>query len=787
MKPNNFFRNAGLVLFRAQIITGLILGICALYAMKRHVEAKYFLSQIDLGARHSSGASFYASKKKLFVGQRLSLTDVRKHLESTNFVLSDDSTVPGSYSVSGGDILEITPRLPEFQPVTIKFSRDRISRIDVSPTQLNPTSGEVADTTIEPVPLGALILSIDGDEHSKMFVRRYTVQFADFEQTDLFTAVLASEDTLFMQHNGTRFDRVVVNMLPGRTAGGSSITAQVIKNAVSLDKTHAVTRKIDELFLASALEQQLSKEDILTLYVNNVFLGGGKGSPNVYGFLAAAEEYFGKRSIADLTLDETCTLVAMLPQPNAFLNQVKRDEYHKLTASRNRVLRRLNESWPNKYPRELVEAAQQTPLRFVSRPYVEQPLDVLSRQFVDYATSKQPLIDLESLPPTEYSGLHFFTSIDPDLTQAAQRILSERIPLIERRFPALQPNGCDGQPDRLLGAIVAVNPESGEIVVMSGGAGGKDSVKYAKLALNAREAPASTIKPLWIALALAEGTIAGGARYTGASVLDPANASLEGWTPRMGLHGAGRPRTKLAVSADDYFVHTLGLIGIEKGKSFFEHLTGNSVTNPSGQFALGFGAGTEVSPLSWTKAFTIFNNGSMTDLRPISQVYLDGKEITFNTRAPIKMVDPGAAYVTTQMMRSVLGFGLDGIHGTGRRAFSSTGLDPNRLEMAGKTGSGPSGVWMVSVSPKLVVAVLLTYQCHSQIKNARLMYSTDTAAVIWAAFIKAVQKYQPDLISGRFQRPANVREVRINPETGCQSANGINEFFIDGTVPSPCR
>lgn len=730
MKRIRPFRNAGSVFLRAHIIAGLVLGCAALYVVKRHAEAKYFLSQIDLRARNSSGASFYANKKKLSVGQRLSLADVRQHLESTNFALSDDGQ-PGSYSIHDGDTLQINPRLPEFQPVRIKFSRGRISKIHISETQLNSMSGEVIETTIEPIPLGAFILSIDGDEHSKMFVRRYTVQFPDVAQTDLFRAVLASEDTLFMQHNGTRFDRILKNMLPGRSAGGSSITAQVIKNAVSLDKTHAVTRKVDELFLASALEQELSKEEIFTLYANNVFLGGGKGWPNVYGFLAAAEEYYGKRSLTDLTLAETCTLVAMLPQPNAFLNQVKRGDYEKLTESRNRVLKRLNETWPDKYSKAVIEAAQQVPLQLASQQYVEQPLDVLSRPFIDYATGKQPLLDLEALPPTEYSGLHFYTSIDPDLMQAAQKIIRDRIPSIQRRFPPLKTNGCNGQQDRLLGAIVAINPTSGEITAMSGGAGGDDSVKYAKFALNAREAPASTIKPLWLALALAEGKVSG-----------------------------DEPRAKLAVSDDDYFKDLLRLVGVEDCKKLFERLTGNAVASPGDQLALGFGSGTEVSPLIWAKAFTIFNDGSMIDPRPISHVYLDGKEIPVRARPATNMIDPHVAYMTTQMMRSVLGFGANGSNGTARHAFSKTGLHADEVEMGGKTGSGPSGVWMMSVSPKLVVAVLLTYQCHSEIKNARLMYSSDTAAMIWADFIKAVQKYRPDLISGRFRESTSVRDSK---------------------------
>jgi membrane peptidoglycan carboxypeptidase len=778
------------VLTPALLVAALLLTASAGYVQKRHIEAEQFLDQIDLRARNTNGATFYASKKRLFVGQGLSRFDVVEHLQSVNYAHADEPGQPGSYTLQGTNSLLITPRTVEFEPLSISFRRDRIAKIVVTADTPEAQPREVKETSLEPVSLGAFITSIEGDEASKMFVRRYIAQTADFKGTQLFYAILASEDTSFMDHNGTRFDRILLNLLPGRRGGGSSITAQVIKNAVSLDRTHAVTRKLDEVFLASALERRMSKDEILTLYVNNVFLGGGLGSPNVYGFVAAAEEYFGKKAIRELSLSEACTLVGMLPRPGFFLRQVKKGDYGQLTAARDRVLRRLTETWPKRYPASVTEAATKEVVRFVSKPYVEQPMDILARGFVDYAARQQPLLVLNDLPPVEYSGLRLYTSIDPDLMRESQRLLNVRLPGIEQRFPPLRRAACDGQEERLLGAVIALNPRTGEVIAMSGGSGGKNGVKYANFALNAVDAPASTIKPFWVAQALSGAGLPGGGRFTAASIVDPTHASLGGWRPDSGIGGPGRPRTKLAASADDFAVYLLKLIGTENGRQLYRTVTGSNVADPTGQFSIGFGAGTEVSPLNLARAYTVFgNNGVLADISPISQIYLNGSEVTPTRRPAARVFDEGAAYVTVQMMRSVMGYGPDGRHGTARGALAQAGLAPEQIEIAGKTGSGPHSVWMVSVSPRLVVAVWLGYLCRSPIKNSESMYARDTAASVWGEFIKSVHKYRPDLLEGWFERPSNVTEVGINPRRGCRSDNAgsIKEFFVTGTEPILCK
>jgi membrane peptidoglycan carboxypeptidase len=371
-----------------------------------------------------------------------------------------------------------------------------------------------------------------------------------------------------MSHKGVRYGRLLVSLLKqalGKRGGGSTLTAQVVKNAVSLDASQRYLRKLDELFMSVALEQKMSKEEIFTLYVNDVYLGSPKNSPSLYGFLAAAEIYFEKHQLKDLTLNEACTLVAMLPKPQAFVNAAQQGDYADLTKYRNRVLRLLNENWGEKYPPEVIEAVRRERVSFSLRPtYTEQPIDIVSRGFVNYASHQQPLLELKNLPPTEYAGLHVYCSLDPDLSKEAQRVLSRHIPDVERRFPPAKRGTCYGNDDRMLGAIIAIDPRSGGIVTMSGGGGGNDGVQFSSLALNALGAPASTSKPFWVTKALSEASLPDGTRYTAASIVDPRRLSIAGWSPRIGTGAPERVRALLSASRDDFAAYTLNLIGRRK-------------------------------------------------------------------------------------------------------------------------------------------------------------------------------------------------------------------------------
>lgn len=775
------------------IAISIIAASLTILVRHRYNQAVATLNGIDLRARNVGGTVFYANKKQLFVGQQLTRKEVVEHLEGIHFNQSNENGQPGTFKLSGPDTLQITPRLAEFQPITVTFRRDRISKIVATPTEFIATSGDVKETAIEPETLGAFITTIKDRPTAPMFVRRHTVQAGDIMGTDLMFAILASEDATFMSHNGVRYGSLLAGLLKqvlGQRRGGSTLTAQVVKNAVSLDASQRYTRKLDELFLSVALEQRMSKDEILALYVNDVYLGNPKNSVSLYGFLAAAEMYFGKDELKTLTLNETCILVAMLPKPQAFVNAAEQSNYADLIDYRNRVLERLNVNWPSKYSSEVVEATKRQPVQLTLRSaFTEQPVDAVSRGFVDYASQQQPLVEMKNLPPTEYSGLHVYCSVDPDLMKEGQRILSQQLPEIERRFPPTRQGTCNGGDDRLLGTIIALDPRNGEIVAMVGGAGGRDGLQFSKLALNAVGSPASTVKPFWVTKALTEVQLPDGARYTAGSTIDPRNAQIDGWSPRIGTGKVGRVRTLLSMSADDFAAYTVGRIGLTKSANFYEELTGIKVAEPHGQLSIGFGSGTEVSPLALARAYSIFSrDGSLPETSAISTVYLDGVNQEINRKLPKPVADGNATFITAQMLRSVVGYGVDGRLGTARAAFLRTGVSSD-AQIGGKTGSGPSDVWMISVSPRLVIVVWLGYQCRTEIKRYGQLYAADTAALVWSEFMKSVNRFRPQLLAGEFLKPPDVIETTIDPARGCgsQRRDGIKEFFIRGTEPLPCN
>jgi len=772
-KINSFlsFKNLSTVF----LIASLAMLPLAAFISVKSIQAEKTLDSVNLEARKSSGAGFYARAKRIFAKQAYKRIEIVNYLESVDYVQTEDIHRPSGFILLGKDSLLVIPQRTGFKKLKILFANNRIQRINIFDPESNRTLDEVASAELEGAALGTFISTIDGETKKKMFVRRYPLHFEDFKDTHLYYAILGSEDSLYMSHNGNRFDRIISNIVFRRKGGASSLDAQVVKNAVSLDKSRSLSRKIDEMFTAAELERRFTKEEIFTLYVNHVFLGSTAGSPNIYGFLAAARQYFGKEKIEDLTLNETAVLVALLPEPSNLIEQFQESNVKKLTELRDRVLNRMNIVFPKRYPADLIIAAKGEEIRFVAQIQQERPLDIISRPFVELVSLQQPMLKLNNLDPTEYSGLVISTSIDAEFMRAGQKLLNDSIPKIEARFPPANNKRCNERPNQLLGAIVAIDPSNGEIIAFLGSGGGKDGVKFSKLALNSMSPFASDIKPLWVVKAMESGSTYHNSKITPITL--------------MGAHNSGRLRTKLAESDNDIASQLFTSIGSKQARNFFQNLTGNKPSSPDEQFSHGFGAGTEISPLRLSYIYTLFaKNGALVEPNSISQVTLDGQNIEFERPTPRQIVEPGPSFITTQLLRSVVGFGPDGINGTARKAFLKTDFSPNQIEIAGKTGSGPSSVYMVSVSPKLVITVWLGYQCPTEVKNSSELYAGDTAAEIWADFLKIVNKSRPDLLTGEFAKPSDVEAVEVNLKRRCRlkSAKGFKEYFLKDQLPDFC-
>lgn len=744
-----------------------------------------FVKRLDLRGRGDiSGAVFYASPKRLFPGQTLAREALVEHLKRINFIESGDNR-PGTYRLVGRDGLVINSRLPELPSVAVTFRRGRVQHIEAA-------SGSRLDgAEVEPETLATFVRTIQSEDEVKRFLaRRYVVPTEEVINSPLSYAVLAAEDDTFMSHHGVRFPHLVLAAFQGR--GGSTITMQVIKNAVSLDASNSYARKLNEIYLATALEGRISKEEIFRVYANHTYMGSIPGGFALYGYAAAAEEYFGKRDLRALTLGEACVLAGMTHGPNRYVGAARKGDYGDLTERRNWVLERLNQEWPEQFTREAVEAVKREQVRFVfnSRRASDSQLDKVSSEFVEYARRNPASVPMDALPPTDYSGIHVFTSIDSDLMLAGQRILSERLMQIERQSPPVNERTGSPAADRLLGSLVALNPQTGEIIAMVGGAGGRDGQQYSSIAINALGAPASTVKPPLVAFALDGARLPDGERMTAASYVAPSEGRVGRWSPGLGVGAPCRVRLCFSRSDDGFAALTLDSIGLERGAAFYRSLSSVAPDPPTGKLAIGFGDHLEISPLRQALIYSIFaNGGAQAEPKSVSSVYQNGNRLPLPPPQPRRpAVSAGAAFITAQMLRSVVGWGADGAAGTAARLpFARDYLRSHpEIELGGKTGSGPQGTWMVSVGPHLVVVAWVGYQNHSQFARAEEVMASQTAALIWSDFMTEVRDRRPDLLQGKFRRPQDVREATIDPARGCLTDGGVSEFFLAGALPAPC-
>jgi membrane peptidoglycan carboxypeptidase len=798
MKPAKKFTALALL-----IVMVLTSGTC-FWLHTRFVRAAEYINRLNLELNPFTGAEFGAHPKPIAVQQAIARADLINHLKRINYTDNGSPAQPGSYRLDGQDRLTLWSRRPEFKSARIEFKGEVVAAIYTLPA----TDGQGAEAPaqmmlVEPEMLGAFVPNQKEEANKNpLFARRFPVAWSALEGQHIYYAVVAREDRDFETHHGVSWKgmaRAVVSKLQGgHSGGGSTITIQVVKNFITGDWKMSLFRKVDELFYAAALETRLAKKDIFLLYANGIYMGAGSGSP-LYGFSAAADEYFGKGDLR-LTLNEACVLSIMINRPGYYLEEAAKGNYEPLRERRADLLDAMHQQWPDRYPLSVIAAVKTEPIRFTQRRTDQKsPLDNLSEPFALWAIHQQPLQSLKtSLPPEEYARLRFYCTMDADLMRESSRLISSRIPVFEKRFPAASTD--PENPNPMLASIIALDPRNGEVIVMSGGAGGSDGYKFARPAIQAKARIASAWKPFLQALAFEQrATLENGQPMTPASFVDASGYAVNGWHPLFGLKPPGRLRTLLAASGNDYSTFLTARLGLPTTVVFFQQVFGQSINNPTGEVCIGLHPEMTVSPLKLATAYTMFARGGyIIEPKPFTSLYLDDRPLELAENQTRSLLRAEATYLTAQMMRSVTGSGLDGAFGTLREAFQQSGLPLDQMDIAAKSGSGPEAVWAVSVSPHLVVVAWLGYlrspapdQSHQRAfeqyqERLKQFTAGRTVGYLLTDFLQAVRKHRPDLLAGTFARPASITEVGIDPKTGCRSDAGgsVREFFMRGTEPA---
>lgn len=713
----------------------------------------------------------YFRPRSLESGQVIELREIVRHLGTIGFEESEGN-VGGTFSIKNGT-LTINSRLKEFPSASITFANHRIVSIHV-------LDQRVESVQIEPQAMVSFMHYLPSDVGDRMRVRR-TILNPDEVPEILSDAICASEDRRFLTSNGIDELGMISGVISGR-GGGSGITQQLIKNDV-LDDTSSqnvirkVVRKTKEIPLALAATRLMTKPEIMAAYASNCYMGHVPNGPTIQGMEAAAFELFGKK-LKDADLAESAMLAGWVDQPENYLRWARQGDHARLIRRRARVLNLMHRNQPSKYTEEMVAHAKAEPLEFyfASERNEQRPLDMYSKHFQLFAANQiRELLG----PQNDGNNVRAYTTLDPDFQTAAhEAVMQQLIQLDNLVTIACRRQGVDPTKIKpIQAALVAIDAQTGEILAMVGGRDGE--FNYAL----ARRSQGSIFKS-FVYLTAIESGWHHNRPFTAATLIDPTNDPVEGtYRPRNHVGVPARARTQLAKSYNGGAVVAAHDAGLSKVRELINILTKAQSEELTGMIAIG-GGDVEAKLFDVVAGYTVFpNNGFRVEPTPFTAIYQD--EVKFNLRRinPIRVTGAAPAYVTTQMMRSVVQPG-----GTGAGALQSAGL-PSDASIAAKTGSAQvADLAFIGFSPRLVVGVWVGMPDNLPALTMEDGFSGSRSAMpIWAAFMRAVKDSGSDLWQGGFQRPSNVRVVHVNPRIGCVSGlTGDEEYFIEGREPARC-
>jgi len=583
-------------------------------------------------------------------------------------------------------------------------------------------------------------------------------------------STIAVEDQYFYTNPGIDITGIMrslwINIRGGETiAGGSTITQQVARNLLLSQEERTertLRRKLREALLAWQMTRQLSKDEILALYLNQMNYGG-----MAYGVEAASQTYFGKPA-RELLLPE-CALITGLPQAPGAYNPFTNPE---LAKERQRVVLGLMQKHGYLTQEERLRA-EATPLSFNPAPYpIEAPHFIwIIKDQIDELTFKEIL--------NPHQSLVVRTTLDLEVQQLAEDILKRRIAGFKNEQAAFSHNVNNA-------ALVVIDPHNGEILALVGSADYFD--KSIDGALDMATSPRQTgsaFKPFIYALALDPARP--NAWTAATSILDVSTTFItHDGTPYTPVnydsreHGPVSVRESLGSSLNIPAVKTLQEIGIEKTIDLARRLGITSLSTPQQyDLSLALGGG-EISLLQLSTAYAMLaNNGYFTGNHSILEIHdADGNLLYAHAERkdpPLQVFDPRLAWLISDILsddsaRST-GFGLNSTLKLERAAAVKTGTTTNFHDN-----------WTIGYTPDLLVGVWVGNSGYEAMHNVTGLTG---AAPIWHEVMRSLLQGRPD---HPFERPDGLTQVEVCDLSGLLPSSACphtrTEWFIAGTEPT---
>jgi len=596
---------------------------------------------------------------------------------------------------------------------------------------------------------GGNLLYSTGDE------RRTVIDKKDLPQ-NIKDAVIAAEDSKFYSHHGVDFKGITRAAWADITnkklsAGGSTITQQFVKNAI-LTSQKSFTRKIRELILAVEIEQIYSKEDILSMYLNEIPFGG-----NLYGVEEATQSYFGK-SAKDLTLSESATLAAILNAPTYYSPYGTHTD--QLFRRKNYVLDRMVEL--GKISKADADKAKTEAPTKENLSFQKRKDSILAPHFVMYV--KEKLVEQYGEKVVDSGGLKVTTSLDLDKQRKAEDAIAAGDAKISR-YGATN------------AALVSEDVKTGEILAMVGSKDYFDIEHDGNVNVTDSERqPGSSFKPIVYATALKQ------SRFSPSFNLFDVTTDFGNYTPQNydgSTHGPVTMRTALSNSLNIPAVKTLALVGVPEALKTAKDLGITTLNQPDRYgLALVLGGG-EVKPIEMAGAFAAFSDAGKYH-QPTSILKIeDSRGKTLYEYKPndnkFQAVDPQIAYQISNI--------LDDDSARQMVFGSENALDFGDYHVSAKTGTTTDfhDAWTVGYSTQIATAVWVGNNDNSKMKTGA--DGSVIAAPIFHTYMANFSDNKDD-----FVRPAGIQEITVekfsNKLPSQYSRDLVKDIFASWQVPT---
>ncbi len=585
---------------------------------------------------------------------------------------------------------------------------------------------------------------------------RTWVSISELQPSTVY-AFISAEDARFFEHEGVDVIRIagaiVADIKAGSYVQGASTISQQLIKLSHLTSEKTISRKAEEAALAYEMERQYSKEDILEMYLNYVYFGGG-----YYGIEAAAEGYFGVHA-SDLTLDQSAMLAGILKSPSGYAPHIN---YAASINRRNNILRLMRDyGYITDDEKKQAAARRPTILHDKNEEY--------SGYYTDAVTKSAAALMGITVDELIRGGYSIYSAMDSDIQHYCEEMFKNG-----ELFPAEDSEA----------AIVVLEPSTGMVVAMVGGRSYTGGISFNR-ATDIRRQPGSVIKPV-IAYAPAFEYL----NYTAADMILDEETTFADYTPSNygnKYYGWVTVREAVTKSLNVPAVKTLSAVGVYRAKDFAKRC-GIEFDDKDDSLALALGGFTYgVSPLQIAGAYSCFASGGIYNTPTLIKKITDRNGLTvYEYRQDSRRVMSEAnAYILTSMLKSVV------TEGTGHR------LNTLDIPIAGKTGTvglanGNRDAWMAGYTPEYTAVVWQGYDSD----RLGLLPSSATGGTYPALMLYELFNHiYPDGRSGDFEKPESVKQYSIDAKTlkkqhkvvlanaMTPQSSRVTEYFTEETAP----